>query len=544
MSSFDLTLEPWIPVLDAGTDLRIAPDAQVSLREIGLREALVRAHEIREVYCDSPVETIAINRLLLALFIDALSPEINPDAWIAQWDEGRFDASEIDTYLSRPDVAGRFDLLHPTHPFYQHPIIHPDSVKKEPSSLSKLFLAEASGNNATLFDHALDDLERTESLSTVARGVVSAQAASLGGGKSTPFNFSHAPLIGGAVFWLRGQSIFEALLLNAPPDANARMEIADNFGQLLKRPPIWRRDPPEEYEKRPVEGYLDYLTWPARRLTLVTIKEVNDIELASGVYITQGDKDDPLALDPMSATSYSEKKDQIFPFKLRADRVLWRDASLFFMLRSDTGARAPKTFDWLKTSARRLRRTENWSSKILYADVFGIVNDQAKMLLWRHERLPIYPDLFDHPQKLPLLRTCLSYAEQQYVSLDRATKTLSEYLLREPGAGVDEPPEADKNAVKELAQALDTGDRYWTSLEVPFFHFLGQLAAANTDVITEMQWQWAERLHRTAKNVYTEATRMLDQDARQLRAVAEGYRKIYRVTEYHNHLKTIKEETE
>ena len=39
MPSFDLLSEPWLPVLDAGADLREAPDAPASLRLVGLREA-------------------------------------------------------------------------------------------------------------------------------------------------------------------------------------------------------------------------------------------------------------------------------------------------------------------------------------------------------------------------------------------------------------------------------------------------------------------------------------------------------------------------
>lgn len=542
MSSFDLSLESWIPVLDAGADLRTSSDSAVTLREISLREALVRAHEIQEVYCDSPVETISINRLLLALFIDALSTEINPDAWIELWEKGCFDDNAIDAYLAREDVVGRFDLLHPTHPFYQHPVVHPDSAGKNPAPISQLFLEEASGNNATLFDHRLDTAERTETLSFVARGIIAAQAASLGGGKSKPFYFSDAILVGGAVFWLQGLSLFEALMLNAPPDPMARMEMEDHFGQLKKRPPIWRRNPPEEYEKRPVEGYLDYLTWPARRLTLVAEEGTKGASVATGVFVTQGDKDDPAALDPLSATVYSKQKKRISPFRLREDRALWRDASLFFTLISETGARGPRTFDWLKASAARLSRKEDWAAKMMQVDVFGIVNDQAKMLFWRHERLPVFIELLGHPQKLPFIRTCLEFAEEQASILRRATKTLSEYLIRSPQAGTDELPNVDKNAAKQLMQSIDTLSRYWNSLEISFLELLGELSVAREDKLLSLQWSWARELHDKALESFRLATRMLDQDAGQLRAVAEGYRKIYRVQEYHEHLKTMKEE--
>lgn len=543
MSSFDLTLESWIPVLDAGTDLRTAPDADVTFREIGLREALIRAHEIREVYCDSPVETISINRLLLALFIDALSPDINQDAWIAQWEKGYFDEGALDSYLSRPDVAGRFDLLHPTHPFYQHPEPHPGNTNIKP--VSGLFLARAGGANATLFDHTLECRKEPIILPEAARGLIASQNSSLGGGNSKPFNFSQAPLLSGAVFWLRGRSLFEALLLNAPPDAKARMEEEDSFDQLLKRPPIWRRNPPEEYEKRPVEGYLDYLTWPARRVTLTVGEKEGEGIFASGLYLTQGDKDDPVVNDPLMAKKENRKTKEIYTFKFREGRALWRDAEILFKIFGRDGWGSPQTFNWLRNQARRISRKENWESYIEKVDVFGLKTEKGKVgkvSFWRHERFPLALGLIDNPSKYIILQKALSFAEQQHKSLHDAAKELAENLLRGTKGGDDQPTKADPKDVNNLIDSLDLESRYWSLLEIPFTHFLEQLNKTHVEDILAIQWQWAERLHRTAKTVYNEATRMLDQDARQLRAVAEGARKIYRVTEYHNHLKTIKEE--
>ena len=103
MPTYSLLTEPWIPVLDAGTDLRETPDAPAVLREVGLREALLRAHEIREVYTDSPLETIALNRLLLALALDVYQRTPDADVWVGLWRAGLLPDGRLDAYLGHPD---------------------------------------------------------------------------------------------------------------------------------------------------------------------------------------------------------------------------------------------------------------------------------------------------------------------------------------------------------------------------------------------------------------------------------------------------------
>lgn len=537
MSSYNLIFEPWLPVLDAGVDLRATPHAPTTLREVGLREILTRAHEIREVYTDSPLETIALNRLLLALVIDAFVPSPDEDQWRSVWKHGRFDADTVSRYFSDPVRADRFDLLHPEYPFYQHP----QPLAKEPSPISKLFHAQASGNNATLFGHELDNFPVPASLAKTTRGVVCAQAFSLAGlaGASRKggrlSNFTHAPLIGGAVFWIRGQSLFEALLLNAPPDAQARMVLdEDDIGQ----PPVWDR-PVTQPTERHIDGYRDYLTLQARQLTLVTEENESGETIATGVYMAQGDKDmlgierDPL----MAQVVPRNKKKAAFPFGFRADRALWRDASTFFRLFRPAVGGGPGTFYWLK----RLAKTEDVDRYAM--DVYGLVNDKAKVELWRHERMPVFPVLLaEHSVEgnpLHEVTRALDFVEEQRSILNGAVRTIADYLLAPPVSGKDEKPKADTKAVTNLASSLDAESRFWASLEPRFFSLLQDLATDFDDFVARQQnlWDWAEQIYRAAKNALDMSTAHLDQDARQLRAVAEGYRRLGRIKEYRDYRK-------
>src|SRR5688500_11864567 len=71
--SFSLVDEPWIPCLT----VRGGPAEM-----LGLGAVLTRPREIREIADDSPLVTVALHRLLLAILHRNFGPASTPD-WIA-----------------------------------------------------------------------------------------------------------------------------------------------------------------------------------------------------------------------------------------------------------------------------------------------------------------------------------------------------------------------------------------------------------------------------------------------------------------------------
>lgn len=530
MPSFDLLSEPWIPVLDAGADLRVSPEATASFREIGLRETLLRAHHIREVYTDSPLETIALNRLLLALALDVYQRTPDVDAWTRLWRDGQFPEVPLNAYLD--EVGDRFDLLHPEYPFYQRATPNASQDGKAPAPLAKLFHAQASGNNATLFGHDIDSVPDRLPLAHAARGLVATQAAALGGGVSKPFNFSHAPLVGRAQFWIRGRSLFEALLLNGPPEKTARMHATDADA------PVWRRPAPEAYARRRHQGLLDALAWPSRRLTLAVETDASGETVATGVYLTQGDKLDPQPSDDPLSAHVASKDKGLFPLGFRTGRALWRDAStIYATLRPTQKASpgvvgAPATFRWVSgfvssevvpSEAAELKRVFRETG----VDAFGLVNDQAKSELWRHERLPLHVTILQDPTRQKLVGNALKHADDQLADkkkgLRRALRVTAEYALSPPPPGDDSYPSADPKAVSALAQSLGAEPRYWAALGSHFFAFLTRLADASGEAEHAATLaQWHRDVFEAAQTAFDAATVSFDSDARHLRATAEG----------------------
>lgn len=493
MARFDLTEEPWLPIVDAdGT-----------ARETGLREALKAAHQLREIHSDSPLEILSLNRLLLALAIWIFPQTQDEDTWFAIWEQGHFDAETIDRYFDQH--SEQFDLLHPTRPFYQHRA----PMSSESSPLARLFSHESRGNNPTLFDHTVDDVRREMSLARAARGIVTTQGTALVDGISKPIHCFAAPVTdGGIIFWLRGHSLFEALMLNAPPIKNGRMG-----GRRENDKPAWESNPIDSKERN-LNGYLDYLTWQTRRILLVTEQKEDGSIVATRAWVSAGDKvADESIDDPLMAYTIHKERGKL-PVRLGRERAVWRDYPALLRQSTSEGARSPVTLSWLGSERTSLPDQE-W-----FINAFGLIKDKANLQLWRCERLPFFPSYFRSGELQEIVSQALDEAEHQARMLWSAGARLGARVLfptREPD-GLS--PES-RERIKDFVKALAIEGRYWSKLEVPFYSFLETLAMADDRIIEVLQ-QWRDTIHQTALSAFTSSTTNLETTAQQLRGLAEA----------------------
>lgn len=251
-TSFDLTTEPWIPVVDlAGRH-----------REVGLHEVLRDAHTIRRITGETPPMTAALYRLVLAVLHRAYGPA-SQAAWGQLWTGDRLPEEPLADHV----IVQRenFDLFHPQRPFMQCTEL--SSVRR--SSVAKLIPHKAVGNNVTLFDHTTAEDRVDLTPAEAARWLVTAQAFDPGGMK-TPFekdkSSERAPCSSLGVVLVEGTTLKETLLLNAlvyKPDGEAPLRMA------LQDVPAWEwTPPPGKPDKRHPRGWTDLLTWPSRRILL------------------------------------------------------------------------------------------------------------------------------------------------------------------------------------------------------------------------------------------------------------------------------------
>jgi CRISPR system Cascade subunit CasA len=485
--SFNLVHQPFLP----------CRRVDGSFAELGLLEVFKEAHRLRVISDTSPLLTAALHRLLLAILHRCFGPATTED-WAALW-RGRSEGLPIEgvrTYLLR--WQDRFDLFDEDRPFYQTA-----ALRKCPQRLpvSKLLPELAAGNNATLFDHTCDADGGRLKPAVAARAVISAQSFSAGGlvsfERKEDRSADAAPLASSAVVLVRGATLAETLLLNLHQYDPAEGEPFPVCGEDL---PAWERDGETRAEDRVPAGYIDLLTWQSRRIIVIPQADQDGSASVTSVLIMKGNQfpdDWPYRRrEPMVAFHPAPKprniRDSWLPVSLEPGRAVWRDSSalLQFQAEHDLSTR-PRLFAWLN----RLIDHLVLENSVFSLDVFGQATDQASVLLWRHERLPLPAAYLTEPLLTVRLQEALKTAEDSYFKLRRVVQE----VLKALGTGKGSP---------HLA-ALE--NRFWSVLELEFLPLFLALPADRhvgedgtlTFGDTKMP-EWAETVRRTVLNSFRE----------------------------------------
>lgn len=498
MDTFNLVDAPWIPC----SNLQSEPC------ELGVRAALVRAHELRELADPSPLVTVALHRLLLAI-VHRMHGPLTTAGWCALWNRGQFDTTALDGYfsLSRP----QFELFDAERPFYQTAML--EGV--QPGPAQTLEHEAATGNNPTLFDHSSADTPRPLSPGHAARLLLAVQGYALGGGVSQPFNLSDAPLTRGFTVLLNGPTLYHTLLLNL---------ITYNAESLIPRHgddlPVWEQPnpvPPRKEGTTP-RGYLDYLTFLSRRIHLLR----GDDGLVHAVQIRQNLKLADGVVDPFKGYWRDEKRG-LRPMLLRPDRALWRDSHALFESAAE-GSQRPAVFNHL-AMVDSCREDGLIDAEPSYGfTIHGLATEPGRNMihLWREERLPLPLAYLRDELLRSALREALAAAEAVGKALGYGVRQLAEQLLIGTSGRT-----ADRGAVGALSERFQWGLRYWSELEAPFKRFLVALADDHAlDAFGNVVYggvtmpAWREQLTQTGRDAFGAIVDSLDGSARALRAVA------------------------
>jgi len=511
--TFNLVDEPWIPCL-------LRDDHTVHL--FGIRETLNRAPEIVEIVDPSPLVTVALHRLLLAILHRCYGPATIDD-WQALWEAGRWDDC-INNYLDK--WRQRFDLFDPAHPFYQVAGLASASA---PSPVAKLAFDLSVGNNQTLFDHTIERDPLSMSPDQVARYLVAYQAFAISGTVSqqpgeqlfTHRTASAAPLTNAAVALVRGVSLFQTLMLNLhryDPSEEAPFPVDPNDA------PAWERPAPTRDEERPLLGYLDLLTWQSRRILVFpesTTARVKHVLVMKGFRIASNSLQKPK--DTMLAFKRSTKKEGPGWFSLgfQEDRVIWRDSTVLFQSADDAQQR-PMITNWL---AELVDEGTLERHQVVPLDLVGLRTspDGGKVLFWRYERLPLPLDYLNSLALLERVSTALEWAEQGKNTLNRGLQLLAERsLVLYPAAeGISKD---DRDRAKAIVKGWDAERRFWARLDLAFRRLIEALPddydSASDEYGTRRMPAWLETVRKATQDSFNEVERSLDGSGPWLRAAA------------------------
>lgn len=491
--SFCLVAQPWIPCerLD-GTRV-----------ELGLHDALVQAHELRAIADSSPLVTAALHRLLLAILHRCFGPPDIP-AWRALYEMKGFPAAILGSYLDQ--WRERLNLFHPQRPFYQV-----RDLPFEPDGIATLVTERTAwGGGVNLFQHRPEGIGTTLSAAEAARWLLCAQAFAPGGlvrKPGEPASASAGPLNRGAVVLLRGDTLFETLVLNLviyAPESEAPIP-----GDPKRDLPAWERDPlprslkRSDEPKRMPDGWIDLLTWQSRRLEL----RFENGEVTGCVRCVGQGLHEDTPRDPMIAWRIDEKYGYL-PVGFDANRAFWRDAhALFQSAQQVKDVRRPQALEQL---ARRDLRDLLPFERRFTLDLLGMRGDRASILLVRAERVPIEAKLLSDPDLGASIRENLGLAEQTASALRQAVWQLASHALA-PGSR-----SPDKNDIRKLADSLGTERRFWAGARAAFDDYLRLLA----DNEPEARLRFTRCLRNEARDRFLHGCAALGTSARVLKGAA------------------------
>lgn len=465
--TFDLTQEPWIPVIT----LDFQP------REVSLIELFQTWGELREIQADNPPTTLALYRFLLAFLHHVYQGPKNENHWEEiQADNGQ---KAISYLKEKQDL---FDLLHPDRPFLQDPTITPDQA----GEIYQAYVLHGN-NTSTVFCHEHQWSGNTLSLAAAARLVLRLHLFDVGGRKTgSAISAGVIPTMDAANVLVRGKTLQETLMLNLMQYDGKEKPCVVTGADL----PAWERQWQPANERIPA-GYIDYLTYQWRRVKLFI-----EGDQAVKIAFHAGDRF-PKDLSPTGyecGIAYSKNPKGLFTVRLNLSRSLWRDSAAFLQS-SDTGS-CPRIISWLADL-----KTEKLIDHYLNLQVLGLTVDNAKPLGWTSEQFSAPIAYIQNKQLWQALVVALQAAEDHQQIFRSFQGSPYQALAKELNH-----PDASS-----FAKSLDGESRYWATLDRAFQPFLKQLAADKTidgngtSYGNQTLPAWQKTVQDAAKQAFTES---------------------------------------
>lgn len=528
MSEFNLICEPWIPCIDPRGN-RV---------EYGIRDTLAKAHELREICDDSPLVTVAIHRMLLAILYRAFEGPTGMADWRTIWDAGRFEGNQqLGDYLRK--WHNRFFLFQDTHPFMQVAGLDLNKYKTDGTvkltkgvndsldGMMRLAKEAPDIGGRVLFDHRVGT-EHPEYLpKDIAKMILSGQsfagtgipsAGQVNGTAIDPYRpfpnnrdkkvgCAAAPCVDGLILWLQDDNLFQTLMLNLVPQEVCPSDL-----------PAWEDD---HIVQSAINSWIHEtrFTGPCQRFAPLSrfIKAIDN----KSIFFTNGLKAVADANDPMKAYHRESDSKPYAVAKLLEHKAAWRDAHTLMAV-GQVNHKPPECLNFVA------RLATNGNDRLpLKANVVGMATNKDKALLWRHERMPVPVALLDDVNLIERLGGLLRNAERVgQVLNDRMRRVAKLYLS--PTAEDPDGRKPDEKDVAKMVQDLDPRPAYWARLERHFFDLLQNLpndwdAVAGgwkPDDQQEATKTWREHVKREAKKALEESIRQLGATARAIQAVA------------------------
>lgn len=542
---FSLLSEQWIPVLDTEGNSQL----------IGLRELILHAERYARIDAPSPLTTIALYRLVLAVLYRALRHFNTED--VAEWFVSGFPKEKLEAYFAR--YEHRFDL------FGEQPFLQVTDLENDPAFKPKWatdhwtrLAGELCSFNTTFLYNESKRLEagRTDSTTPAeaARRLVENLTFVLGGSvKRNVASAKSAPSFSAALTLPLGNNLLQTLCLSLVPDPQ-------------NEPAFWEREPVGAAE---IRGYLDscqnmhpqglaQLYAPLTRAIQFHPEQdeegnwcVRYMSFAGGLPFSDTIAHTQRTLDPMVAVRVTSSKDAPYTSqKLSTDRLSWRDLNALLPEPQNKPAMLDKKGNPVVTlkgspprvleHARRvltlvedtaqppkeLPTTLNWDNfdeiesfsaprkkkgAVLPVCVIGQICGQGKIFSIRQEEYTLPHVFIEDPQRFTdQIYTVLEDAKTVAGGLDSAIFRLVKETL-----SYGREMEIQASDVRNVMSTIEADGLYWSRLEDPFRRYLAQV---DTDPERARQ-AWREAVKDAARQAWQTAIRGVGQGTASLRAI-------------------------
>lgn len=487
--TFNLICEKWIPCITSAG----------KYEEFGLRGLFAMAHEIREISCETPIQSAAIMPLLLAILHRNFGPA-NTREWNKLWNAGGFDMRKLDDYFA--EWHERFDLFHPERPFYQEEDRH-----SPPTSL--IHIVHTSAASATLFNHD-NDLEGVQlSPAEAAHQLLASRLFHTGGagpsaGKGRGrLYFNDSPYARGVIFWARGETLFKTLMLNL-------VRYFDDYpipktGQDM---PSWEMSEPFQFRAKPY-GYLDYLTWSNNRIKLIPELDGERVVVRKATVVPSLQLSDFISPQKRHFTVSKGKTTTYPPLRFISEKALWRDYHT--LLPQNDNDNLPAVIRWCSRLSNYGCLEENYGIQLMAT---GMSTDKGKTttFFYRRETMPLPLHVLRDKEKMAEVNYAIDLAEEVSKILSDALHLLADRVMNR--ALGNDYPSRDKNS-RDLRQKLMlqwnaaeakrySPQLYWTRLEREFENFVKGLR----DDSDEAMKTWNKSLVKIAEESLNDAARL------------------------------------
>lgn len=490
--TFNLLHEPWIPVRPRGG----GPN-----QEVGLRRLLTQASSFQRIDDPSPLVTVALLRLSLALLHRALKGPKNTEQ-AAGWLRDGFPTERLDAYLV--EWQDSFDLFHPETPFWQ--------IKIDPSREGRyhwsLLSPELNGSNTTVvfgtkkriepfMPKSEVEVELKEWLGAtipahIARLLVQNQGFALGGRITGSADSQQGgPVMSKALFLPYGGNLLETLCLNLLPYPK---ENSDYDRAVWE----WQKEGLDRTSGRNVPlGLADRYTWLSRGISIIPVPDdsenitVSIVGYGAGVARVE-DENWGTFIEPMAAliSKKVEGKPKLLPLGLSIEKLAWRDLQAILPepqdnKYTDSSGKTIKVAGYMPLTIQNASRildlinidTPDIASVPVH--VFGQIlgSKPGITVAFREESYSFPVELLTDWQKSgQYVHQVFEAVKNVGTALQQATGRLATEVISRGGeSALLRNDKEGKKLVARLSKTLPGLGAYWAALEAPFRVFLAEL---------------------------------------------------------------------